>query len=131
MIGSGDRVTYGTAGVRGRLAVGLWAHPVAFDMDGDGRIDLVVACPDRPYNGTYYFRNVGSNEAPVFARAEWLGRGVKDLVAADFNGDGALDLIISGGYFSDVRRNGMSRFVTVKPTRMPAPLSAAEVRIMP
>jgi hypothetical protein len=52
MIGTGDRVTYGRAGVRGRLAVGLWPHPVAFDYDGDGKIDLVVGCPDRPYNGT-------------------------------------------------------------------------------
>jgi hypothetical protein len=117
MVGAGDRVTYGMAGVRGRLAVGLWAHPVAFDMDGDGRIDLVVGCPDRPYNGTYFFRNIGSNEKPLFARAEWIGRGVKDLVAADFNGDGALDLVISGGYFSDVRRNRMSRFVAVKLNR--------------
>jgi hypothetical protein len=117
MIGAGDRVTFGTAGVRGRLAVGLWAHPVAFDMDQDGRIDLVVGCPDRPYNGTYYFRNIGSNEAPLFARAEWLGRGTKDLVAADFNGDGALDLVISGGYFSDVRYNRMRRFVPVKLNR--------------
>ena len=45
------------------------------------------------------------------------GRGVKDLVAADFNGDGAIDLVISGGYFSDVRRNRMSRFVPVKLNR--------------
>ena len=51
MIGTGDRVTYGTAGVRGRLAVGLWAHPVAIDLDEDGKVDLIVGCPDRPYNG--------------------------------------------------------------------------------
>lgn len=117
MIGAGDRVTFGTAGVRGHLAVGLWAHPVAFDMDEDGRIDLVVGCPDRPYNGTYYFRNLGSNEAPLYDRAEWIGRAAKDLVAADFNGDGALDLVVSGGYYSDVRRNRMSRFIPVKLNR--------------
>jgi len=36
MVGTGDRVTYGQAGVRGRLSVGLWAHPVALDFDNDG-----------------------------------------------------------------------------------------------
>jgi hypothetical protein len=113
MIGTGDRVTFGVPGVRGKLSVGLWAHPAAFDVDGDGRIDMVVGCADRPYNGTYFFRNIGSNEKPLFARGEWTGKGAKELVAADFNGDGALDLVVSGGYYSDFRRNRMSQFVKV------------------
>ena len=29
----------------GRLAVGLWAHPVALDFDGDGAMDLIVVVP--------------------------------------------------------------------------------------
>ncbi|MEK7405665.1 MAG: VCBS repeat-containing protein [Acidobacteriota bacterium] len=114
MIGAGERVSFGRAGVRGRLAVGLWAHPVALDFDRDGDMDLIVGCPDRPYNGTYLFRNIGANAAPLFDRAEWLGPGKKDLVAADFNGDAAVDLVVSGGYYSDVRRNRLSRFVPVK-----------------
>jgi len=117
MIGSGDRITYGRAGMRARLSVGLWAHPVALDFDGDGNIDLIVGCPDHPYNGTYLFRNIGTNEKPLFDRGEWLGPGKKDLVAADFNGDGAVDLVVSGGYYSDVRKNRMSKFVKVDVTR--------------
>jgi hypothetical protein len=113
MIGAGDRITYGRPGVRGKLAVGLWAHPAALDFDGDGDIDLIVGCADRPYNGTYLFTNMGTNEQPVFDRAQWMGPGRKDLVAADFNGDGATDIVASGGYFSDVRRNRLSRFVSV------------------
>jgi hypothetical protein len=114
MIGTGERITYGRAGVRGKLSVGLWAYPAPLDFDGDGSIDLIVSCTDRPSNGTYLFRNLGSNSKPLFARAEWLGPGHKDLVAADFNGDGAIDLVTSGGYFSDVRRNRLSRFVEVQ-----------------
>ncbi|HTM51018.1 MAG TPA: VCBS repeat-containing protein [Bryobacteraceae bacterium] len=114
MIGTGDRVTYGRLGVRGKLAVGLWGHPVALDFDYDGNTDVIVSCPDRPYNGTYLFRNIGTNAKPLFDRAEWLGRGHKDMVGADFNGDGEIDLVVSGGYYSAVRKNGMSGFVPVK-----------------
>ena len=113
MLGTGDRVTYGRLGARGKLAVGLWAHPAAIDFDYDGNTDLIVSCPDHPYNGTYLFRNIGTNAKPLFDRAEWLGKGHKDMVAADFNGDGEIDLVISGGYYSDVRKNRLSHFVKV------------------
>lgn len=114
MVGTGDRVTYARTGVRGRLAVGLWAYPAPVDMDGDGNLDLIVSCADRPYNGTYYFRNLGTNAKPLFDRAIWLGRGHKEMLAADFNGDGKVDLVVSGGYYSDVRANRMSKFVKIK-----------------
>jgi len=114
MIGAGDRLGYGRSGVVGRLAVGLWAYPAAIDADGDGDLDLVVSCTDRPSNGIYLFRNLGDNRSPLFDRGEWLGPGKKDLVAADFNGDGALDLVTSGGYYSDFARYRLSRFVPIR-----------------
>lgn len=117
MVGTGDRITYGRSGVRNRVAVGLQPRPAALDADGDGDTDLVIACPDRPYNGTYLFVNRGSNLDPLFERAEWLGPGLKELTAADFNGDGAADLVTIGGYYSDFRRNRLSRFVKVTPVR--------------
>lgn len=113
MTGAGDRVTHGRRGVRGRLAVGLWAYPAALDMDRDGDPDLVAACTDRPYNGTYLFRNIGTAASPLFARGEWLGPGLKDLVAADADGDGALDLVFGGGYFRDPARNRLSQRVPI------------------
>jgi hypothetical protein len=113
MIGAGDRITYGRAGTRGKLAVGLWAHPAPLDMDRDGNIDMVVGCPDRPFNGIWYFRNLGTNTNPLFDRAEWLGPGKKDLVAADFNGDGLTDLVYGGGYFSDPATNRLSKPVKI------------------
>ncbi len=112
MIGAGDRVGYGHR-TRGRLSVGLWAHPVAFDYDGDGRTDLIIGCTDHPFNGTYLFRNLGTNREPLFDRALWLGPGKPDLVVADFNGDGRVDLVTRGGYYSDLRRNGLTHFVKI------------------
>src|SRR5262249_3813034 len=64
MVGSGDRITFGRPGVRGRLSVGLWAHPVAFDFDGDGNIDMIVSCLDHRYNGIYLFTILGQIKSP-------------------------------------------------------------------
>lgn len=113
MVGTGDRITYGRAGVRNRVAVGLQARPAVLDVDGDGDMDLVVSCPDRPYNGIYQFLNIGSNADPLYDRAEWLGLAARELTAADFNGDGHIDLVTSGGYYSDFRRHRLSQFVPV------------------
>ncbi|MBM3785024.1 MAG: VCBS repeat-containing protein [Acidobacteria bacterium] len=107
MVGSGDRVTYGRTGVRGKLSVGLYSHPVSIDWDNDGDQDLIVASPDRPYNGTYLFRNLGGG---VFDRAIWLEPGLKDLVLGDVDGDGRVDATASGGrWFADIRRNGFTQ----------------------
>jgi hypothetical protein len=114
MLGTGDRVTFGRPGVRGRLAVGLYAHPAVLDIDGDGAPDLVLSSPDRPYNGIFSFRNIGSREKPFFARGEWWGPAKSDLLAADFNGDGRLDLVYRGGYFSDPAANRLTKPVEVK-----------------
>jgi hypothetical protein len=113
MKGDGSRITYGRPGVRGRLAVGLWAYPAPVDLDGDGAMDLIVSCAGRPYNGTYFFRNMGTSKEPLFAPAERWGQGRKEALTADFNGDGRIDLVVSGGYFSDVRRNKLNQFVPV------------------
>src|SRR5262249_17829576 len=64
MVGTGDRITFGRPGVRGRLSVGLWAHPVALDFDGDGNIDMIVSCLDHRYNGIYLFTILGQIKSP-------------------------------------------------------------------
>lgn len=54
------------------LGVGLWGIPLPVDYDGDGVNDLLVSCPDTPYKGIYYFRNIGTNSKPLFEKAEKL-----------------------------------------------------------
>lgn len=75
---------YNNPGLIDDLAVGLWAWPLVMDYDGDGRLDLVVSCPDTPYNGTYFFRNSGGNGADaVFEAGKRIGNGVKNLRASN------------------------------------------------
>jgi hypothetical protein len=58
------------------LGVGLWAWPMPMDFDDDGDYDLVVSCPDKPSNGTYFFENPGGDEKlPVFKPAVRIGPG--------------------------------------------------------
>lgn len=72
------RLPYNNPGMVVDLGVGLWAWPVPCDADGDGDNDLVVVCPDKPYNGTWFFENTSgstrTNKMPVFKPARRLGR---------------------------------------------------------
>ena len=54
------RVQYNHPGLIVDLGVGLWAWPMPMDWDEDGDLDLVVSCPDVPFNGTYLFENPGA-----------------------------------------------------------------------
>ncbi|MFM7316151.1 MAG: VCBS repeat-containing protein, partial [bacterium] len=65
-----ERLPYNNPGLVVDLGVGLWAEPLPIDFDNDGDRDLVVLCPDKPYNGLYFFENPGGNaKRPVFKAA--------------------------------------------------------------
>ncbi len=70
--GALQRVKYNNPGLAVDLGVGLWAWPLPMDYDGDGDYDMVVCCPDKPYNGTYLFENVDGNTGPVPSEVEGM-----------------------------------------------------------
>jgi hypothetical protein len=76
-----NRVLYNNPSLIVDLGVGLWAWPLPMDFDNDGDMDLVVSCPDTPYNGTYFFENTSSEKMvmPVFKPAVRIGEGMKNL----------------------------------------------------
>ena len=41
-----ERLKYHNPGLVVDLGVGLWAFPLPQDLNGDGRLDLAVSCPD-------------------------------------------------------------------------------------
>ncbi len=58
-----ERLKFNHPGLVVDLAVGLWAYPLPMDFDDDGDLDLVVDCPDKPYNGVYVFENPGDSKS--------------------------------------------------------------------
>ena len=75
-----ERIKYNNPGLTVDLGVGLWAWPLPMDYDGDGDHDIVVSCPDKPYNGTYFFENTdGNTKMPVFKPAVRVGKGHRNI----------------------------------------------------
>jgi len=79
------RVEYNNPGLTVDLAVGLWAWPLPFDYDNDGDLDLLVSCPDKPYNGIWFFENPGGSANPVFKPAVRISDAIKNLQISYIN----------------------------------------------
>ncbi len=69
------------------LGVGLWGIPLPVDYDSDGLKDLLVSCPDRPYKGLWFFKNIGSKKSPKFAKAVKINdKGLNNIRMSEVNG---------------------------------------------
>ncbi|MFC2115864.1 FG-GAP repeat domain-containing protein [Bacteroidota bacterium] len=78
-----NRVLYNNPGLSVDVGVGLWAWPVPIDYDRDGDLDLIVSCPDKPFNGTYFFENPdGALKMPVFLPPVKIGEGKKNILVS-------------------------------------------------
>lgn len=77
------RLKYNHPGLVVDLGVGLWAWPLPMDFDTDGDLDLVVNCPDKPYNGVYFFENAAGDTAvhkhPVFRPGKRISQGLQNV----------------------------------------------------
>ncbi|WP_202911893.1 FG-GAP repeat domain-containing protein [Arenibacter aquaticus] len=76
-----EMVAYNNPELSTDLGVGLWAWPLPMDYDNDGDMDLIVSCPDTPFNGTYFFENTsnGTTKMPIFEAPKKIGQGMKNL----------------------------------------------------
>ncbi|MCA9231638.1 MAG: VCBS repeat-containing protein [Planctomycetales bacterium] len=98
-------IAYNNPDLHVDLGVGLWSWPLPMDYDGDGDHDLVVACPDRPMSGTYFFENVdGDAKLPVF-RPGVLVAGKERNVQLSYV-DGQPRVLIPGAEFHEFLTKG-------------------------
>lgn len=83
-----ERVRYNHPGLVVDLGVGLWAWPIPVDADHDGDMDLIVSCPDKPYNGVWLFENPsGPVKFPVFKPARRLSSTVHYVTPSYVDGE--------------------------------------------
>jgi len=81
-----QQLQYNHPGLNVDLGVGLWAWPLPIDYDSDGDFDLIVSCPDKPFNGTYFFENPdGQVKMPVFLPPVKIGPGQKNILVSYVN----------------------------------------------
>lgn len=126
------RLPHNNPGALADLGVGLWAWPLPMDYNGDGLMDLVVVCTDRPHNGTWFFENSGQVDPqlklPIFKPAVLIGKSApsvgisyvtgKPIVTATASAQNRDSNIYAfrGNVFPDFLN---SQFT--KPTRIPVP----------
>ena len=100
---------YNNPGLSVDLGVGLWAWPIPCDADQDGDYDLLVACPDKPSNGIWFFENktgdTAKNSLPVFQPARRLSHAVHYVMPSYVKGQ--LRVLTPGYEYSNFAQTGL------------------------
>ena len=103
----------------------LTYHAVTGDIDGDGKVDLVVGSYDSAFGETFYsaveiYRNIGTDGVVAYAPpvACTASYGIHNVKLADLDGDGKLDIIVSSsgsGRVSCIRNKSVPGIITMAP----------------
>jgi hypothetical protein len=113
--GGMTRLAYNNPGLLTDLGVGLWAWPLPMDYNGDGLIDLVIACTDTPSNGVYLFANTGEvdpdTHLPIFSPARRLGAAGPSPQISYVNGEPRVTT--AGKFHPDFKKSALESGVTL------------------
>ena len=111
-----EQLKYNNPGLKVDLGVGLWAWPMPIDYDEDGDLDLLVACPDKPSNGVWYFENPSQDpnvKMPVFKPAVRLGKATQNMQVSYV--DGKARILRPGFEYIDFRKDGFDKATKIYP----------------
>lgn len=133
-IGNGDTLHYNRPGGLDPLGIGMKNDQVLpIDWDGDGRTDLLqrniyAATFGQPWWGLYFWRNIGTEAKPRFARAIRLraaGKRIDDFYASyqltDWDHDGHTDILSGSRNQLRIYRNTGRRDANRLPILEPGP----------
>ena len=83
-----QRIKYNHPGLTVELGAGLMARtsPAITDYDNDGDADLILFCTDKPWNGTYLYRNTDGTGQAIFEPPIRLCDAPKQAQASYVNG---------------------------------------------
>ena len=116
MNGALERIPCNNPGLVADLGVGLWAWPLPMDLDGDGDLDLAVACPDKPYNGVYFFENPTpkgeKNAMPVFKAGRWISTAPSNVQISYV--DGQPQVLSPARAYPDFKSSGLAKGVKIE-----------------
>ena len=122
-----ERIQYNNPGLIVDLGVGLWAWPLPMDFNGGGDLDLVVNCPDKPYNGVYFFENASGDTAktkmPVFKPGRRISRGLQDVQVSHIAGQPRV--LSPGNEYPDFLKTGLEQ---PSPLPLPANVHSNKIR---
>ena len=80
--------------------------PILRSLDGDGDQDVLSASIVNPNDGVSWYQNDGQQNFTEIL----IDAGQESVVASDFDGDGDMDVISSGGTVSWFENNGTGTF---------------------
>lgn len=112
------RVKYNNPGLIADLGVGLWGTPFPVDYDGDGLMDIIMNCYDKPFKGLYYFKNIGTASDPLFEKAVKLSEKTYKNMQASYV-DGKLYVARPGVMYTDFAKSIYSESIAITPDVLP------------
>jgi predicted neuraminidase len=79
------------------------------DFNEDGKLDLLVACPDKPSNGVWFFENIGdpTEKLPIFRAGVRLGPAAQNMQVSYVNGQPRI--LVPGSEHVDFRQSKFER----------------------
>lgn len=107
------RVKYNNPDLPVDMGGGLWGTPIPVDYDGDGVMDIIISCPDTPFRGLYFFKNIGTADNPFFDAPQQISTEAYGNTQASYV-NGKLYVMNPAKLYSDFKNNLMNNPQKIK-----------------